>query len=172
MVAMAARQWSAIGGLLLMVVAGCDNPAEPTSGGGGGGGGGGRQPAPGNPARIFAPDREGLPYYLVADDIKRDLVEACGDGTLCVDITLAEDEDQRDERHCVFHRAEPDEIGAGETFTFYLSDLDCDPPTESSEPDESPDSGDSSGSDSSGSGSDSSGSDSSGSAVSSFEPTG
>jgi hypothetical protein len=114
----------------------------------------------------------------VADDIKHDLVEACGDGTLCVDITLAEDENQRDERHCVFHRAEPREIGAGETFTFYLSDLDCDPPTESSEPDESPDSGDSSGSDSSGSdssGSDSSGSDgsdSSGSAVSSFEPTG
>lgn len=87
-----------------------------------------RPPGKPNPARIFRPDREGLPYYQVKKDIEAELRDQCG-GKLCVKINLKKDPKPRpDQEDCVFHRAEPESVAPGGTFTIYLSTLDCDPP--------------------------------------------
>jgi hypothetical protein len=96
-----------------------------------------KQPAPGNPARIFAPEQKGQPYYEVEGDIKRQITDECG-GSLCVRIVLKAASSTEDERDCIYLRADPEQTKPGGTFVLYLSNLRCDPPTESSpEPGES-----------------------------------
>ncbi|HVK23952.1 MAG TPA: hypothetical protein VM677_21580 [Actinokineospora sp.] len=114
----------------VLLVAGCaDKPSPTHTPGPAGTGAPSKAPeGKGNPGRIFAPDREGLPYYAVKEAIEDELREQCG-GSLCVKIKLAKDrKSDPNGDDCVFRRAEPKEVQRGGTFTFYLSSLDCDPP--------------------------------------------